>query len=905
MRFQQNIYIQNGSNCSRNSGLLTTAMSSDICTFSEPKYYINGANKLLDDTFICDIGGIDYEDMVLSAVTECFSGITDCFNSLSWDLEVIVDSEIAFSGHITTAYSTANTITQNVVNNSFISALMTLGYQFTYDGNIFTIPKPYGVENFSVNLCLDIDLNLPCNVLICPSGYTQNEDATMCYKIDTTPVIINSGTSTPILVGDKNSAYSSIGARFYEDISNKQFPITADTSSWGVLRDNNGNEVLYSGTVTSDYWGNGANIPYIGQPYDSTIFTLDGGGRNLIDGRLNITGVKGQPLDEWHGFSKCYNVISGRTYYIGLGSDNFCKFLINGTEIVELGGDSFTTSNFGLWHVFPFYLNAGTNIIEMLGKNDNGGSGHNFGFEIYSADTLSQLSGATGITESGSIWNTSYKIGDYFDVGETVAYSCPTGYSLDLCSEMIPTCSKISYTGGTIGPPITGACNVMCGILCDNTYPVITTGDTGVYIIGSATTVDLGFVFTGNTESFIENDVTFRYDVYKFNNDTNAFSIYPTYSSDIFEYSSFSGTNIVNDSIPVSGLTIDGEYLIKGYFIYTYCTEFSNKLGIKDRTLSYNGDSYGLYQKAIDYYFSVSREADEPILNGTNKVNTTVGELFGYSIFPQYDNQSGFTINFGSTGSLIVSLNGLVLANNFDYLYDAANLYLTITGGTKTSDVITIVGVSNGFNYPGLTNDFLPIQNTITSGTTNNQGNNSIYFNIDTNKYELYTKLEPNKGDNIIITLNGVVLAPNIDYYVSTTNNKRIILNGVVVVGDIINIFYNSGILNINDVFTNSLTIPWVIKNKPDNNSGEFIIEVADINDINFTTILFSGVTEYIAGVTNYNGIVYLTGNAGTKYIYRIKNIKRYLTIRGDKLVTEKYSESYPIRIQTNAINSY
>ena len=44
---------------------------------------------------------------------------------------------------------------------------------------------------------------------------------------------------------------------------------------------------------------------------------------------------------------------------------------------------------------------------------------------------------------------------------------------------------------------------------------------------------------------------------------------------------------------------------------------------------------------------------------------------------------------------------------------------------------------------------------------------NKIYYNITTNKFELYLTTQSNPNNDVIVTLNGLSLANNIDYYMA------------------------------------------------------------------------------------------------------------------------------------------
>ena len=878
MRNQQKIYIQNNSSSVRNSDIFNVNMSSDFCVFNEPRFNISGATKIIDDAYLCDVSGITYNDIILSSMTECFLdyGGQDCFESLSWNLEINEDTTLAYSANVSTSTTSANTITQEQVNNEIISGFNTLGYTYSNTGTTFNIQKPYGVETLSVILCLDINIGDSCTISDgCPSGYTLTPSSDACvYSAVTAATYLGSGST--IVDGDTAVSYNQGGARFYENITNKDFPIVR-TSSTTPIYDNNLDEIQYSSTIQSIFWGNGS------------------GG----NGRLNNIGIKGSPDTEWNGLSQCYEFDNPGTYYIGLAADNFCRLYINGDLVINF--DDYPLINFYFWHVFPYNFTSGKNIIEMEGKND--GASFSFGFELYSASTIEQLTGATSSVEAGSFWDTSMVIGNTFDLGESVGYTCPSGYSLDLCG-VSPTCTQIIYTDLN-RVPYSGNCDSLCAILCDNTFNTINSGDTGVYIINTGDTIDLTFQFTANTESFIDNNSSFKYDIFKYNTVNNVFSNNPVYSSDKIEYQTFSGTSAFTESIPISELSLDGDYLIKGYYIFDYCTEFFNMLGVENNTLNKNGDMYGLYKKSIDFYFTAFNSASTPTFEFISESNGTLSQLNGFSLFPTFSGQTDFLLTQGFIGSPIIALNGLTLANEYDYIINSSANTLTISGGTVITDVITVIYNSDGENLHGLTNDLIQITTPIISGITDNQGVNTVYYNTSESKYEVYTTVTPNDGDNIIITLNGLTLSPNIDYYQSISNSNRIILNGNLLIGDVINIYYNSKTQYIGSIYTNSPTINWSIDVAPTNNSGEFTIQVSDISDYTFSSIIFSASTPYIANTTTYSKQIILSGDIGTKYIYRIKNEKIYTTINGDKISSVSYSEIIPIEIQSNSINSY
>jgi hypothetical protein len=244
-------------------------------------------------------------------------------------------------------------------------------------------------------------------------------------------------------------------------------------------------------------------------------------------------------------------------------------------------------------------------------------------------------------------------------------------------------------------------------------------GYTGTtHVITTATTIPLYFNFTGNTGTFTANTPTFNYEIYKFNHNANKFSLPSVYKSDTFQYSGFSGTSIISQNIPVSGLSLDGDYLIKGYYQYSACTDFLGKLGKTVDTLTFrHGSEYGLYDNALDYYFIAFKSAEEPkfLINGSNR--PPLNQLFQQVILPE-DDETVFIVTYNSGSEAMVTLNGLVLAKNLDYTL--SDSVLSLSASTVKGDVLTIVYTAGAGN--NLIGENINITSSITSGATGQQG---------------------------------------------------------------------------------------------------------------------------------------------------------------------------------------
>ena len=261
---------------------------------------------------------------------------------------------------------------------------------------------------FSVDMNIDYDISC-VSCCICPEGFTAT--TTGCQKFTYTSVTVNVTTYTAA-TGNTNASYGSVGGYVFENITNLNFPITAQT--YNILKDAVGNTLTYSTTGTNPLWGDGT----------------------ILNGRLNNVGIwttnAPNPINEWIGFSFCVNLTNTQTYTIGYGVDDLGEIYIDGELVISLQSGF----NFTPWYLFPITLSAGTHIIEMYAKNLL--TSASMGAEIYSADT-DVISGFTSTTQLDPyiVFTTADYIGETWEIGENSGYSCPTGYSLSTCSPII------------------------------------------------------------------------------------------------------------------------------------------------------------------------------------------------------------------------------------------------------------------------------------------------------------------------------------------------------------------------------------------------------------------------------------------------------------------------------------
>lgn len=239
----------------------------------------------------------------------------------------------------------------------------------------------------------------------CPPTYTLSLDGTFCYKTDV--VAVTSPTSPENAVSVSNNAYSTDGSWIYD-------------AGYNV----NGTGTSTKITILNNYWKNGVG---------------NGSDGNSSDGPLNRCGVWAVTTtsNQDVGFSVCIDILEEKTYYVGFGSDNYGILRVNGATIIQQDATALDTqyslggSPFKVWHIYPLTLQAGSNVVEILGHNVSSAAA--IGAQIYD-NTSTEISSATSNANLNFIFNSADFVGQPIQIGTSgIGYECPSGYSLVLC----------------------------------------------------------------------------------------------------------------------------------------------------------------------------------------------------------------------------------------------------------------------------------------------------------------------------------------------------------------------------------------------------------------------------------------------------------------------------------------
>ena len=330
---------------------------------------------------------------------------------------------------------------------------------------------------------------------------TPTQTQTPTQTLTSTPTPTPTPTDCPSNCSECGPSYSAYSEN--QCYSLDVVPSTEPLTPWSLVPktlsaySNRGSYVYDPGYSVSGFT-NVSGGDFIILPFN----TLWKNNNNITDGPLNrcaiwTTSPSSQPFNIWLGFSKCINIESTNTYYIGIGGDNHFRLVVDGNTIVNTrlaianywytnSPISQTNKPFRRWNIYPIILNSGNHIIEVYGWNDQSEAG--FGCEIYN-NTLLELQGAATLSDLDIIFTTEgitqatllqTSGGTY----STSGYTCPAGYVYSDCDN---TCVMYDFCDICPTPlicPFESYCVSTGNLYYDDTYTSGGTYNSNIYWVG-------------------------------------------------------------------------------------------------------------------------------------------------------------------------------------------------------------------------------------------------------------------------------------------------------------------------------------------------------------------------------------------------------------------------------------
>lgn len=360
-----------------------------------------------------------------------------------------------------------------------------------------------------------------------------------------------------------------------------------------------------------------------------------------------------------------------------------------------------------------------------------------------------------------------------------------------------------------------------------------------------------------------------------------------------------------------------GQYLIRPYY------DFNSK-DCNPGTYFNDWDTVpqlNSYQSNTDYYFMTIVDPPTPRLNppgGTDKPNYTLvtDKLYvnGVSSVRGAQSINGdlnyFILSSIPSSGILLVLNGIQLTENHDFRlitqgYSVPPI-VEIFNVIKDTDWLLATYIAGGPNP--FTTDFgvyfmdTILVDTFTNTTTPSYrlpGDNSLNYNPVTLNYEFFTSLPIDTYNSIILTVNGVKLADDAQYFKSTSFDGRIIFDKIYTsfnTGDIISILavskdkgqYNN---NYGSLKNNQFLVQWSVPPTFTNTevTGRFIIQAFN----NDTGVLTNQKTvDFVDGQSNYESL--LTNlPLNVNYKFKVTFEATYYAYLNNEVITCSNSEGY------------
>ena len=492
-------------------------------------------------------------------------------------------------------------------------------------------------------------------------------------------------------------------------------------------------------------------------------------------------------------------------------------------------------------------------------------------------------------------------------------------------------------------------------VVCDNETPsFIMTGGTKIelssltnnslYNKETGTGHTLSFNFTSATETLSADTTVFYFNIHKYNHDVliDGFDDAPIYT---FSSSStaFTSSTEITTLISNSLLSCDSEYIVKPYFTYDVClqegqmftartpytmyeefiyndypvlynnnqterffdpTNFSLSTGSSVSTLLSRNQYSALfrnYNKLSDYYFVCTCDAPKPFFNFPVSVETD-----GLTVETIPVNDTGFTkfnLFYEPIGDIVVAANGVTLLESLEYSADTS---ITIPSIQKRSfvlsepltsdyaDVLTVAYYKNSSN-----NQKLIKENFEYSGSPSISLSGSNYV-ID------LTYQRAIRNSDVVVYINGIMLANGPDYTISVFDSNKIFLDDEIILlnGDVISVVYftfNTGTDVIN-LSSSTYNMNWLINSLiPSNVTGLFTHQFYELANTGLTgNTNYSATTDYLYDTYEFIQFFDWASTSltpGETYFYRIKSEKYFTTINYIGFTSTTYSDTIKLRL--------
>jgi hypothetical protein len=271
--------------------------------------------------------------------------------------------------------------------------------------------------------------------------------------------------------------------------------------------------------------------------------------------------------------------------------------------------------------------------------------------------------------------------------------------------------------------------------------------------------------------------------------------------------------------------------------------------------------------------------------------------------------KNSFSVPSDSSGILLV-LNGVQLTQDHDFrlILQGYNVppIVEVFNVIKDTDWLLASYIA-GSSSPWTTDFGVYFMDTILVDTFTNTatpsyrlpGDNSLNYNPVTLNYEFFTSLPIDRNSSIILTVNGIKLADDAQYFKSTSFDGRIIFDKIYTsfnTGDIISVLTVSkdkgqNNNNYGSLKTNEFLVQWSVPPTFTNSevTGRFIVQA--FND-DTDALTNQKIVDFVDGQANYESL--LTNlPLNINYRFKVTFEATYYAYLNNEVITCSYSEGY------------
>lgn len=488
------------------------------------------------------------------------------------------------------------------------------------------------------------------------------------------------------------------------------------------------------------------------------------------------------------------------------------------------------------------------------------------------------------------------------------------------CDEVFK--NPLYYMNGAV-KATTGYTTTACsGITTASTYSI--SGCSAVYNLSEIDDFDLTFNITGNTE-YTGYTGDFCYHIFPLvTRDKNYVTKNDAELTNCFKFSGITGNTVISN-IGINDLPKeDKQYFIKDF----------NKFKTKNCPTKLSINTFDLTTQPLDqlyetgWYFTTVINPDKPLLSQANNSNLVNSSVITTEIAQIVDGQTSvFKVNgIPLNNKMVVYVNGIQLTEGPDWEALTENVGLIRLKSASlepNKDVVMIMYLNltrDTEDIFNLNEDYLNtdafIVSTILTGATSATTTPVLNYNPTKNRQEvLLTKAIKNES-SLLFVVNGVTLNRNVDYYISSSDNKKLIMDPktILKIGDAISAFYltdeSSELFDLGIFRTLKPTISWFTPetyNQFLSKNGKFLLQVTTKSDTNFNNPIQQIFVDYVQNQTNYSQeLNELPTNKGENFIYRVYFFKDYNILFNNTITTRNVSDIGTFRVNINySKNSY